>query len=411
MQKLKNANLYQNELITISGKLVERYNKCLRKLGFTETKLTSFTIDGLGWSPEISEEKKERYYLCNGESNPHAIIISPRQYKKPVYMPVHTFDRDMMNLIFKTYVDKINDITRDSAICVDFDQGIDAYYEPLDVLKYETVKIRFHLIDNLNKVRNEQLQLIEKFKHGNNFIDEGIHAQLLESAKKYGDLRERDLTLNELEFEVSSFFTESFGGVYVLRDFISTIVVFENKEWYGEAIKDTFYDVLIFHISQKELIEKLRDHIIISCDLEKVIHTKRYERIKKFIFTQYLNGAQHPISNILNNKLLFKSYLNKIDIKARKRIMSVERYLEKLEKSNQFKIADIVDNEFFEALHEPHSSLQPKHQDLIWKLLINISPKDVLYLYWYDKSLFYKHYETWEKSLKDWVIDQIKLNI
>ncbi len=97
-----------------------------------------------------------------------------------------------------------------------------------------------------------------------------------------------------------------------------------------------------------------------------------------------------------------------MDIDTRKRVMSVERYLEKLETSNQFKIADIVDNDLFEAMHEPHSSLHPKHQDLIWKLLMNISAKDVLFLYWYDKLQFYKAYDTWDESLKDWAIEQIK---
>jgi hypothetical protein len=82
MQKLKVANLYRSELIPVSGKLVERYNKCLKKLGFSETKLTHFYIDGIGWSPEIAEEKENSNYLCNGASNPHGIIISPLQDKK-----------------------------------------------------------------------------------------------------------------------------------------------------------------------------------------------------------------------------------------------------------------------------------------------------------------------------------------
>ncbi|WP_298896059.1 DUF6638 family protein [uncultured Psychroserpens sp.] len=411
MNKLKAANLYRSELIPISGKLVERYNKCLLKLGFTETTLTHFHVDGIGWSPEVAEEKNDENYLCNGESNPHGIIISPLQNKKPVYLPYHTFDRDMMVQVFKTHGDKINDITRDSAICIDFDQNIDAFYEPLDVLRYETVTIRFHLIDNLDYVREEQLQLIEKFKHGNNFIDEDIHNQLLESANKYGDLRERDLNLEDIKFKTDSFYTKSFGGVYVLRDFISPIVVFENKKWYKEAIKDTVQEVIIFHIKQPQLMEKLRDHIIIAYDLEDIVNTKRYERIKKFEFAQYLKDTKHPIKDILNDQLLFKSYLNKVDIKTRKKVMSVERYLEKLEKSNEYKISDIVDNDLFEAMHEPHSSLHPKHQDLIWKLLINIAPKDVLFMYWYDKQEFYKQYGTWEESLQDWVIETISNNI
>ncbi len=411
MQKLKLANLYRSELIPISGKLVERYNKCLRKLGFSETELDHFSIDGIGWSPEIAEEKNDENYLCNGESNPHGIIITPLQNRKPVYLPYHTFDRDMMLTVFKIHGDRINDITRDSAICIDFDQKIDAFYEPLDVLKYQIVTVKFHLIDNLDNVREEQLQLIEKFKTGNNFIDEDIHQQLLDSANKYGDLRERDLNLRSINHVTDSFYTKSFGGVYVLRDFISPIVVFEDEKWYKEAIKDTFHDVLIFHIGQPELMEKLRDHIIITYDLEEIVKTKRYERIKKFEFAQHLKDTQHPIRDILNNPLLFKSYLNKVDINARKKVMGIERYLEKLETSNQYKISDIVDQKLFEALHEPHSSLHPKHQDLIWKLLVNIAPKDVLFLYWYDKQEFYKQYKSWDDSLKDWVIETISNNI
>lgn len=411
MQKLQLANLYRSELIPISGKLVERYNKCLVKLGFTETKLTAFSIDGIGWSPEIAEEKEDLLYLNNGDANPHGIIISPLQKGKPVYVSFHTFDREMMQYVFKTYEHKINDITRDCAICLDFDQSIDAFYEPLDVLKYDKVSIHFHLIDNLDTIQKEQQQLVEDFKKGNNFINETLQKQLLESALQYGDLRTRDLELHELEYTTNSFYTKAFGGVYLLRDFIKDIVVFEDEKSYKEAIKDTVYDVLIYHIEQPELMDKLRSHDIIECNLDKVVETSRYERIKKYELAKSIEKAQHPIQDILNDKLLFKSYLNKVDIESRKRVMSVERYLEKLETSNQYKIADIVDTKLFEALHQPHSSISAKYHDLLWKLLINVSSKDILFLYWYDKEQFYKTYDTWDDSMKDWVIETISNNI
>ena len=139
MDKLIKANLYRSESISISGKLVERYNKCLLKLGFTKTKLKKFTIDGLGWSPEIAEEKGEKFYLNNGEANTHAIIITPKQKGLPVYNPFHSFDAELMKAVFKKHEKTINDITRDSAICIDFDQKIDVFYEPLDVLRYKDI--------------------------------------------------------------------------------------------------------------------------------------------------------------------------------------------------------------------------------------------------------------------------------
>jgi len=411
MQKLKEANLFRSELIPISGKLVERYNLCLEKLGFEPTKLKNFFIDGIGWSPEISQEKKNLHYLNNGDANPHAIIITPLQKGKPVYVPFHSFDRSLMRKVFREHGEKINDITRDCAICVDFDQNIDAFYEPLDILKYDNINVGFRLINNLDKMQQEQFALIDKFKFANNFIDETLHQEILDSAKKYGDLRNRDLNLNELQYKTGSFYTKAFGGVYILRDFITPIIVFEDEKVYKQAIKDTNYEVIIFHISQPELMVKLRDHLIIECDLESVVQTERYQRIKKFVFSEVLKDAKHPIKDILDDKVLFKSYLNRIDVKSLKMVNGVELYLERLERSNQYKIHDMVDNAFYYALHKPHSSLEPKHQDLVWKLLINVSPKDLLFLYWYDKEQFYNSYENWDDSLKDWVIKTISNNI
>lgn len=411
MEKLKQANLYRSELIPVSGKLVERYNKCLRTLGFSETKLQSFSIDGVGWSPEIAEERRDVHYLNHGDANPHGIIISPLQKGKPVYLPFHSFDREMMQHVFRTHGRKINDITRDSAICIDFDQDIDVFYEPLDILKYDDVSITFRLIDNLEEKQRRQLKLVEKFNHGNNFIDEDIHKELLDSAKTYGDLRNRDLSLHPLHFSTGSFFTRAFDGVYLLRDFIKPILVFESIEVYKEAIKDTLHDVLIYHIDQPELIDKLKNHLIIECDLETMVKTPNYDRIKKHELYSVLEQPEHPIRDILNDKVLLKSYLNKIDIKKRKQVMGVELYLERLARSNAYKIEDMVDQSFYFALHQPHSSLMPNQRDLIHKLLINIAPKDVLFLYWYDKEQFYKSFATWDDSFKDWVIERISNNI
>ena len=407
MDKLKQANLYRSELIPVSGKLVERYNKCLLKLGFTPTKLTSFFIDGIGWSPEIAEEKNDNYYLNNGEANPHCILITPLQKGLPVYNPFHSYDRALMKMVFKKHHEKIKDITRDSAICIDFDQGIDVFYDPLDVLKYTDVKITFRCINDLNKAQAKQLTLIEAFHKENNFIDESIHEQLIASAKKYGDLRGRDFTLDTVVYTTDSFYTKAFGGIYLLRNFLDPILIFESEATYKEAIKDTTHDVLMYHIAQPELIQKLKDHLIIECDIKSDFSKKRYERIKKFIFSAFLTETNNPIHDILEDKMLFKSYLNRVSIEARKKVMSLERYLEKSQTHKDLKIKEVVDDEVYFALHVPHSSLRANHQDLIWKLLVNIAPKDVLFLYWYDKEEFYKQYKTWDDSLKQWVIATI----
>jgi hypothetical protein len=100
----------------------------------------------------------------------------------------------------------------------------------LDVLRYADVKISFRLMNDLDKIQEDQQKLIDKFRAGNNFIDEKIHEELLESAKKYGDLRNRVLSLKPLTYKTQSFYTRAFGGVFVLRDFISSIISFYLKK-------------------------------------------------------------------------------------------------------------------------------------------------------------------------------------
>ena len=410
MKKLKEADLYQSELIKVSGKLVDRYNCCLLKLGFTATKLTTFSVDGIGWSPEIAKEKDDVHYLNNGEANSHGIIITPQQKGLPVYTPFHSFDRELMKLVFKTYGNQISDITRDCAIYLDFDQKIDVFYEPLDVMKYRDVTIHFHLINDLDKAQKEQLKLIDYFQQDHNFIDEEVHQKLLDSAKQYGDLRNRDLKLDELHFTTDSFYTRAFGGMYLLRDFTSPILIFENETSYDEAIKNRKKRITICHIADSDLTATLQAHSIVQINLEKGIHEERYQRIKRYMLMNLLDSTSHPIKEILQSKSLFKSYLNKIAIEDRKKIMGVEIYLEKRRENPLIKMKDVIDEQLLHAMYIPHPKLKPNHQDLIWKLLVNISPKDILLVYWYDKEEFYKQYKAWDESTKDWVIETIRNN-
>lgn len=408
MDKLKQANLYRNELFLVNGKLVERYNKCLEKLGFTPTKLTSFSIDGMGWSPEIAEEKKEQFYLNNGEANTHAIIITPKQKGIALYNSFHSFDKEIMNAVFKKHTETIKDITRDSALCLDFDQKIDAFYEPLDILKYKEITVKFHLIDNLNQAKADQLKLIEEFRKDQNFINEKIHEKLLTSAKKYGDLRNRTLQLENVFFTTQSFYTKAFGGIYLLRDLAIPILIFEELETYKQAINDTTYNVLMYHISHKEMFDKLKSYNVIELDLQEEITKKRHKRIQQYMLSQAIKESTHPIKNILQDPILFKSYLNKITIEERKKVMSLDIFLEKKKINKTAKPETIIHTEMYRALHKPHSSLKANEQDLIWSLLINIAPKDVLFLYWYHKELFYRKFQNLEASAQDWVIETIK---
>jgi hypothetical protein len=410
MEKLKAAGLFGRELIPVSGSLADRYNGCLALLGMEPTLLTSFSIDGMGWSPEIAEEKQDTYYLNIGEANSNAIILSPEQQGHPVYNPFHSFDRDIMTAVFAAYAGEIRDITKDAAICVHLDQHIDTYYDAFDLLRFKQITVNFKILNELANKQKEQLELVKVFHEGNNFIDRNLHNKLLDSAKKYGDLRHRKLDLEPLKLKVSSFYTRAFGGAFVLRDFITDILVFESEDAFTKAIKDTVHEVILFHIDHNELTSTLVNHLIAEFDIRKSAKTDRYERIKKQLFIEVLKDCAHPIKEVLDSPMLFKKYLNEMEVETKKRLMSVELYNQRKIVERELKIDEVVDPVYIKALLQPHSALEEEHRELIWKLLTKMVPKDPLHLYWYDKKHFYSTYLTWPDSYQDWVIDLILKN-
>lgn len=410
MEKLKAAGLFGGALVRVSGSLATRYNECLALLGVSPTKLTNFSVDAMGWSPEISEEKKEKYYLNTGEANTNAIIISPEQHGKPVHMPSHSFDRDLMNAVFVAYEKPIRDITKDSAICVQLDQKIDAFHEAFDLLQYGTIVVNFQILNELDVKQQEQEVLVTEFQKGNNFIDRNFHKKIIASSKKYGDLRKRKLVLEPLSLKVSSFYTKAFGGVFVLKDFIKEIMIFESLEVFNQAIKNDSVDVLLFHKDHDELIDTLVKHLVLEENLKKSIKTPRYERIKRHLLSAHLTDPEHSYKEILSSHFLFLKYLNELDEALQKKITGAELYVQKRVIDKSIKEEDYIDEAFLKALQRPHSSLQEEHKDLIWKLLTKISPIDPVHLYWYDKATFYEVYQAWDPGYREWVIDRILKN-
>src|SRR4051812_28767781 len=143
MKALIKSGLYGGGLVSVATpELVRRYNACLEEIGQQPTKLTSFNIDAVGWSPEVADEKKNMEYLSLGAANRFAIILTPEQSGLPVYRPVHTFDRIAMEKVFRNAKAQIAALTADSALWLDFSQTLTKFVSPYDLLMIEWVNIR-----------------------------------------------------------------------------------------------------------------------------------------------------------------------------------------------------------------------------------------------------------------------------
>ncbi len=411
MEKLKRSELFGAALVPVTGALVERYNKCLSFIGTAPTKLRSFHIDAMGWSPEIADEKDDFLYLNSGEANPNAIILSPKQNEKPAYTPFHSFDREIMDLLFKEHKDAIKDITRDAAICVDLDQYIDAFYEPEDLLKYNQISVDFTVVDDLYSIQQKQLKLVEDFQEDHNFLDESLHLKILASARKHGDLRTRTLEMKSMSFTTDSFYTRAFGGVFVFRRNGSgkNILIFESKKMAKKV--ESSSKTQAFHINDGRFYSALAAEKMIVLDPEHSVLSGYYERVQKIIFSKQIENATHSLHEILENSNVYKRYLNRFTADSRKQLMILERLKENSKKVNALDIEGGLTPEVLACIQIPTPELAMKEQELVWKLIVKTSPyKDPLFLYWYDKETFYSEYISWDESYQDWVIKLIKQN-
>jgi len=136
MDLLLQYGLFGGGLVTIdSPEVIRRYNTALREMGLRTTNLTSFRIDGMGWSPEIAEELDDFYYLSHGGTvNPYGLIVTPKQEGKALYAMHHSFDIEMFQSIFDRNRKQIEDITREEAIWFPIDNGVQFYDTPSSLL-------------------------------------------------------------------------------------------------------------------------------------------------------------------------------------------------------------------------------------------------------------------------------------
>src|SRR3989338_1220052 len=185
MQKLIEAGLYGHELVAIDDpKIVGRYNTCLESAGIKPTALLSLHIDGAGWSPEVASEKGDTLYLMNGTHNQVAIVVTPNQRARPVYSPINSFDRALMDDFFSKFSDEIADLTTETGICLDLEKDFSRLESPSDLFLIDAITVRPFTAQKTIVAAQTQQTLVKKFmEEDTSWRDEELLNQLIDSAK------------------------------------------------------------------------------------------------------------------------------------------------------------------------------------------------------------------------------------
>lgn len=408
LQKLIDAGLFGAGLTAVDTPLmVDRYNQCLGQLGIEPTTLQSFSIDGIGWSPEVATEKNDVAYLCAGIANPMGVILSPNQNKRPIYFPFSSYERPMMYAYFDRHINSIADITTTSYIGLDIDQDLTRYETPSDLALVRYVVLR-SVAGGLFDAAKRQKEIVDAINgDGLAWFDQKLRNELAESGMRWGDLRHRRADISDFRFDINSFHTQAFGGVFVLRSQHdgATTLVLEDVALLQKQRRATLKEL---YIRQKDLGKILQEKGFIELNLEWYrAHPDVIDHKKECMLADAV-CAQNPDIDFAGMKVAQRrQWAHRLADTLPVLYHRLERVSQELANGGLVEEEDLT-KDVVQALWRPSPQLSEDDQDVVWLLLCRLQPHDVYRLYVSDKSSFYTTYEQWPVSKQDWATKFIR---
>jgi hypothetical protein len=220
MRRLIEKGLMFGNLIEVSSpQLVERYNRALKALTGKETRLSDFHIDISGYSPEIGDEFGDDLYLNPHGCNRQFILLTTSQKNAPLLNIKFSTDREILQRFIGSNESQLFALTARDAVAGELANSVYEVSQPLKLLELRRVTVEADTTGGHVADATRLGGLIERFRNEpDGWRDDVLIAQMIELAKKTGDVTRAPIALAAMSFEQASFWTSHFGGVYVFRD-------------------------------------------------------------------------------------------------------------------------------------------------------------------------------------------------
>ncbi len=407
MNELVETGLFGKGLIMIdSPELVRRYNDCLADMGLQKTALDTFNIDAVGWSPEIAAERDNSHYLSHGEANPLAIILTPDQTRCPIYFPYHSYDWQLMQQVYDQNRPQLAELTKSEGVWADIDQDVDLYVDPGDLCMVSEIVVKFLTPSRVMEKAAHQKQLVQQFLSGSNIADRKereVLKALEESNSDIGDMRFKSVVVPHMIFtDVRSFYTRSFGGIFVLRDLPVSgeqIVARDpSLNWSGGAYRG---------VSDPGILPLLEEEGVIQADLswwER--HIERLEILRDGYLMEVLDETHPDVDYCSLNSARQKGVISSVKERLPEEYIELDRLVHRVRAGELGSVPPLVKHH----LYHPNSDLPASSVEVLWHLLTIIGGgHHVVRFYRHDKDEFFQAYKTWGTPRRKWAEKMISL--
>ena len=398
MMRLVRRGLMFGNLVEInSPAMVARYNRALKHLINKETELTEFHIDISGYSPEIGDAFGDTLYLNPHGCNRQFILMSIDQKTAPLLNSNFSTSRSILRDFIDENEEQLFALTAREAVAGEMLNSVFKVDTPRDLFQINQVQIEADTVQaHIKESKALQKQVDEFMTREDAWWDDVLIAQMIELAKRTGNIQRNPIKLKSKTYAQGNYFTNHFGGIYVFRDLERPTVISHDATL---EMDDLPVDYALDIKDRKSIAQLLYDlkltELIVAAPDEEAAAILRQKLDFIAIATAANEGDDLKDVTRQQMRQLSRKYASKMPPEY-EGLMEMWRWASM---GGTFPELAPEDPAYFYA----YRSSQHKDKDLINMLLAELSPLDFRQLFICHKDAFYAAYRTWSDPKREYV--------
>lgn len=400
MKRLIEKGLMFGNLVEVSSpQLVERYNRALKHLAGKETHLADFHIDISGFSPEIGEELGDDLYLNPNGCNRQFILLTTSQKAAPLLNMKFSTSRGILQQFIEANESQLFALTARDAVAGELQNSVYEVSSPAKLLEIRQITVEADTIGGHVADAEKLAKLIDRFRaEPDGWRDDVLIAQMIELAKRTGDVTRVPISLPAMTFQQPSFWTSHFGGVYVFRDVkfpgvISTLPRASLGQMPIAPVMDLSQrNAIAEWLERNGLVEPIVQAR--GMDAAAVLRQKM-----DFVLVDAADALNLDIGDARRTELRKIAY--RLGDSLPDEFLGLAALLRWVEGAGDWPRITSEDKSFFYTLR----AAPGPQRDLVNMLLSELSPMDVRQMFILHKELFYASYATWSDRKRQYVAD------
>ncbi|SNT76568.1 DUF6638 family protein [Paracoccus seriniphilus] len=398
MRRLIEKGLMFGNLIRVdSPAWLGLYNRALARLTGRETALGEFHIDISGFSPEVGDELGDMDYLSPRGGERQFILLTTEQKTAPLLNSELSVLRDVLRRFITENESQLFSLTARDAVIGQIDDRVWSLETPADLATLRHLSIEADTTGNHVAEAERLGEMIDRFRsRPDAWWDDVLIARMIEQARKSGDVLRNPVRLAHTQFAMPDFWTADFGGVYVIRSCQQPAMIFAEAKQQVEVSGFLTLSLDDRHQVAAWLARNALAEPIINAngaDAAAILRQKI-----DFILADAAIGLGIETGSGSRSELRRAAARMGPDLPDEiSGLSALHRYAES---GGDWPVIDSGDPAYFYALRATSGPLR----DLINRLLSELAPRDVRQLFITHKPLFYKLYQGWPDSQRDYVV-------